>query len=99
MSKYEAPRSDAERLTVIKKSIETGQADRLAGLNYLEVDLLTQLGIFAPKFASALDATGSFFTSRAKLDFIHRKVVIQRNTMLLRSVSIVWARVFHCPPV
>ena len=27
---------------------------------------MTQLGVFAPKFASALDATGSFFTSRAK---------------------------------
>ena len=36
MSKYEAPRSDAERLTVIRRSIETGQADRLAGLNYLD---------------------------------------------------------------
>ena len=67
MSQYEAPRSDAERLTMIRRSIETGQADRLAGLNYLEEELLTQLGFFAPKFASALDATGSFFTAKAKV--------------------------------
>jgi hypothetical protein len=66
MSQYEAPRSDAERLTMIRRSIETGQADRLAGLNYLEEDLLTQLGIFAPKFADALDNTGGLFTAKAK---------------------------------
>jgi hypothetical protein len=66
MSQYEAPRSDAERLTMIKRARETGLADRAAGLNYLEEDLLTQMGVFAPRFESALDAAGTLFTAKAK---------------------------------
>ena len=66
MSKYQPPRSDAERLSMLKRSLETGQADRTASLNYLEQDILSQMNLFIPRFSAALEAVGAALGHRSK---------------------------------
>lgn len=66
MPYYNAPSNDAQRLTFLTRSVETGPADVAAGNAYVSQETLDAISALLPQFEAAVNAVSDKLGSRSK---------------------------------
>ncbi len=78
------PRSDAERLTWLRRMAETGAQDLLEGRAYLPQPLLTEIAALTPALEAAITETDAKFAGRIK-ETGERQVALARLQTYVRD--------------
>ncbi len=87
MAKFQAPRSDRDRLAFLKRTAITGPQDIASGDSYVSQDTLDRINAFLPGFEAAVDAVSEKLGARSK-EVRERAAAMERVSLYTRDL---WA--------